>query len=165
MPEVVRSSPMREENEAQHENRHEKKILSDHDALLLLFPLPKTGCHFARENDVTEGTLARDGDHKQEEIVSSTAHPPRGAVWVLRSFERSNNCACGLSKPHSQEWLCYYPASQSTCRAAFASCPRRFPETPSSRNRRRAFPPWARSSACTLSWPRKFSCRPWDRRS
>jgi len=39
MPEVVRSSPVREENEAQHENRHEKIILSDHDALLLLFPL------------------------------------------------------------------------------------------------------------------------------
>jgi hypothetical protein len=41
MPEVVRSSPMREENEAQHENRHEEIILSDHDALLLLFPLTK----------------------------------------------------------------------------------------------------------------------------
>ena len=41
MPEVMRSSPMREENEAQHENRHEKIILSDHDALLLLFPLIK----------------------------------------------------------------------------------------------------------------------------
>jgi hypothetical protein len=41
MPEVVRSSPMCEENQAQHENRHEKIILSDHDALLLLFPLTK----------------------------------------------------------------------------------------------------------------------------
>jgi hypothetical protein len=39
MPEMMRSSPMREENEAQHENRHEEIILSDHDALLLLFPL------------------------------------------------------------------------------------------------------------------------------
>jgi hypothetical protein len=39
MPEVIRSSPMREENEAQHEHRHEEIILSDHDALLLLFPL------------------------------------------------------------------------------------------------------------------------------
>jgi hypothetical protein len=42
MPEVVRSSPVRKENQAQHENRHEKIILSDHDALLLLFPLTKT---------------------------------------------------------------------------------------------------------------------------
>jgi hypothetical protein len=41
MPEVMRSSPMREENEAQHEHRHEEKILSDHDALLLLLPLTK----------------------------------------------------------------------------------------------------------------------------
>jgi hypothetical protein len=41
MPEVMRSSPMREENEAQHEHRHEEKILSDHDALLLLFRLTK----------------------------------------------------------------------------------------------------------------------------
>jgi hypothetical protein len=39
MPEMMRSSPMREENEAQHKNRHEEIILSDHDALLLLFPL------------------------------------------------------------------------------------------------------------------------------
>jgi hypothetical protein len=40
-PEVMRSSPMREENEAQHEHRHEEKVLSDHDALLLLFLLAK----------------------------------------------------------------------------------------------------------------------------
>jgi hypothetical protein len=41
MPEVMRSSPMREENEAHHEHRHEEIILSDHDALLLLFPVTK----------------------------------------------------------------------------------------------------------------------------
>jgi hypothetical protein len=41
MPEVVRSPPVRKENQAQHENRHEKIILSDHDALLLLFSLCK----------------------------------------------------------------------------------------------------------------------------
>ena len=37
MPEVMRSSPMCEENQAQSENRHEEKVLSDHDPLLLLF--------------------------------------------------------------------------------------------------------------------------------
>jgi hypothetical protein len=42
MPEVVRSSPVGEENQAQHENRHEKIILSDHDALLLLFSVSKS---------------------------------------------------------------------------------------------------------------------------
>jgi hypothetical protein len=40
-PEVMCASPMREENEAQHKHRHEKIILPDHDALLLLFPLNK----------------------------------------------------------------------------------------------------------------------------
>jgi hypothetical protein len=42
MPKVMRSSPVCEENENHHENRHEKKVLSDHDALLLLFPLTKS---------------------------------------------------------------------------------------------------------------------------
>jgi hypothetical protein len=37
MPEVMRSSPMCEENQAQSENCHEEKVLSDHDPLLLLF--------------------------------------------------------------------------------------------------------------------------------
>src|ERR1700686_114164 len=41
MPEGVRASPMREENESQNEHRHEKKVLCDHDALLLLFRLTK----------------------------------------------------------------------------------------------------------------------------
>jgi len=64
MPELMHSSPMREENEDQHENRHEKIILSDHDALLLLFPLPRTEWHLKLQEDVTEGTLVRDRDHK-----------------------------------------------------------------------------------------------------
>jgi hypothetical protein len=42
MPQVVCSSPVRKENEAHHENKHEEVILSDHDALLLLFPLTNT---------------------------------------------------------------------------------------------------------------------------
>src|SRR5579863_10270082 len=41
MPEVVRSYAVHEEDEAQHEHRHEEIILSDHDALLLLVPLPR----------------------------------------------------------------------------------------------------------------------------
>jgi len=49
MPEVVRSSPVREEDQAQHENRHEKIILSDHDALLLLFPLSKNSMSLSAE--------------------------------------------------------------------------------------------------------------------
>ena len=73
MPEVVRSSPMREENEAQHEHRHEEIILSDHDALLLLFLLTKTSDATLRsESDVTEGTLARDGDHKRDSVSTAT---------------------------------------------------------------------------------------------
>jgi hypothetical protein len=40
-PEVMRSSPMCEENQAQSENRHEEKVLADHDPLLLLFLLTK----------------------------------------------------------------------------------------------------------------------------
>jgi len=55
---------MGEENETQHEHRHEKIILSDHDALLLLSPLTKVVCQFALVSDVMEGTLARDRDHK-----------------------------------------------------------------------------------------------------
>src|ERR1700688_2948103 len=47
----------------------------------------------------------------------------------------------------------------STCRPVFASCPRRFPETPSFRNRRRAFLPWDRKSADTLSLPRRVLWR------
>jgi hypothetical protein len=35
VPEVVGASPMSHENQHRHEQRHEKKILSDHDALLL----------------------------------------------------------------------------------------------------------------------------------
>jgi hypothetical protein len=41
MPKMMRASPMCEENEAQHEQRHEEIILSDHDGLLLLFFIPK----------------------------------------------------------------------------------------------------------------------------
>jgi len=57
--------------------------------------LPRTVCHFTLERDVMEGTLARDRDHKEEEIsettcrfrtgFSSTAIRRGGAVWVLRS--------------------------------------------------------------------------------
>jgi len=36
MPEVVKAPPVRENNQAQYEQRHEHEILSDHDALLLL---------------------------------------------------------------------------------------------------------------------------------
>jgi len=49
MPEVVCASPMREENEAQYEHRHEEKVLSDHDALLLLFPLSKNSMSLSAE--------------------------------------------------------------------------------------------------------------------
>jgi hypothetical protein len=41
MPKVVHAAPVCKEKQAQHENRHEKIVLSDHDALLLLFPLTK----------------------------------------------------------------------------------------------------------------------------
>ena len=40
MPDMVRSAPVREENEAHHYNQHKEMVLSDHDALLLLIPLP-----------------------------------------------------------------------------------------------------------------------------
>lgn len=36
VPEVMSASPMNHEQEADHEQRHEEIILSDHDALLLL---------------------------------------------------------------------------------------------------------------------------------
>jgi hypothetical protein len=39
MPEMVRPSQMRKENQAHRKQRHEKIILSDHDALLLLSPI------------------------------------------------------------------------------------------------------------------------------
>jgi hypothetical protein len=42
MPEVVSASPAREENKAQYEHHHEKVVLSDHDALLLLFVAART---------------------------------------------------------------------------------------------------------------------------
>jgi hypothetical protein len=42
LPEVVGASPMREENEAQHEQDHKEIILSDHDVLLLLLALTDT---------------------------------------------------------------------------------------------------------------------------
>ena len=34
--------------------------------------LPKTVCHFELGSDVMEGTLARDRDHKEEEISETT---------------------------------------------------------------------------------------------
>ena len=39
MPEVTRRAPVCEENEAHNQYRHEEIILSDHDALLLQFPI------------------------------------------------------------------------------------------------------------------------------
>jgi hypothetical protein len=41
MPEVVGASKMSHEHQNNHEQRHEKKVLSDHDALLLSFPFAK----------------------------------------------------------------------------------------------------------------------------
>ena len=51
MPEVVKASPVREDNQAQDEQRHEHEVLSDHDALLLLFLLTEISlalCHTQR---------------------------------------------------------------------------------------------------------------------
>jgi hypothetical protein len=57
MPEVVRASHMRKKSEHHHENRHEKEILSDHDALLVAVAFyPSTGCHWRGEGDVMRGT-------------------------------------------------------------------------------------------------------------
>ena len=64
MPEVIRSSPVREENEAQHEHHHEEIVLSDHDALLLLSSITNRCLSLLSENDVTEGTFASDSGHK-----------------------------------------------------------------------------------------------------
>jgi hypothetical protein len=41
MPKMMGASHMREEEQTQHEQRHEEIVLSDHDALLLLFTLSK----------------------------------------------------------------------------------------------------------------------------
>jgi hypothetical protein len=41
MPKMMGTSHMREEKQAQDEQRHEEIILMDHDALLLLFTLSK----------------------------------------------------------------------------------------------------------------------------
>jgi hypothetical protein len=57
MPEVVCASAMREENETQHEHRHEKIIFSEHDALLLLFPLTKNSMPLRAGNRCDAGNF------------------------------------------------------------------------------------------------------------
>jgi hypothetical protein len=42
MSQVVSASPVNHEQKAEHEQRHEKIILAEHDALLSSFPLTKS---------------------------------------------------------------------------------------------------------------------------
>jgi len=51
MPEVVRPCPVHEDKKNHQEHCHEKIVLLNHDALLLLFPLPN--------NKMTLGLAAR----------------------------------------------------------------------------------------------------------
>jgi hypothetical protein len=54
---------MREEEQNHQEESQEKIVLSDHDALLLPYPLAESAWHFEDGSDVTKGTLRGDGGH------------------------------------------------------------------------------------------------------
>jgi hypothetical protein len=76
--------------------------------------LPNPVCHFALKSDVMEGTLACDRDHKEEKISETTCRFRSGfsstATLGCAGFAivvRSRSMSAKLTKPHSQEWLCY----------------------------------------------------------
>jgi hypothetical protein len=74
-------------------------------------------------------------------ILESTGCPPEGGRYTNRNRVLTINSTCLLD---------LLDLINSICWAAFASCPRRFPEIPSFRNTRRVFRPWDLSSADTL---------------
>jgi hypothetical protein len=76
--------------------------------------LPNAVCHFVLQSDVMEGTLARDRDHKEERISETTCRFRAGFSSIatlgcvgFAIVVRPRSMSAQLTKPHSQEWLCY----------------------------------------------------------
>jgi hypothetical protein len=75
MPEVVSASPMCEQEETQHQYRHENVVLSDHDALLSTSLKPKSIYLCETNSAVPNGTGRSDGNHMLAKAAQPSMSP------------------------------------------------------------------------------------------
>jgi hypothetical protein len=123
--------------------------------------IPFAAFHHCKPDEDAENNSAPNEQHPQKtggELPVSVAEALLPVCfcslqkWARRTIDNRKNrtgksaCATRIHpRQRSHELRSVRHGSASPiCRAAFASCPRLFPEIPSFRNKRRAFRPWGR---------------------